>query len=115
MGKHIHADLMAQYAKDAQETERPWERWQNKHEGDGEWNDCSYFITWSDTAKYRRKPSTRTVYEWRYQMSTGDWVISDALCNEEEAARYWTSAHVKTGRSFEVSDEVPEDEDEDVD
>ena len=26
--KHKHADLMLQYAEDAMETDRPWERWE---------------------------------------------------------------------------------------
>lgn len=26
--KHVHAELMAEYAKDAMETDKPWERWQ---------------------------------------------------------------------------------------
>lgn len=28
MTKHIHAELMAEYAKDAMETDKPWERWE---------------------------------------------------------------------------------------
>ena len=28
MTKHIHADLMMEYAKDAMETDKPWERWE---------------------------------------------------------------------------------------
>ena len=28
MAKHIHADLMLQYAQDAMETDKPWERWE---------------------------------------------------------------------------------------
>ena len=28
MAKHIHAENMALYAQDAQETPEPWERWE---------------------------------------------------------------------------------------
>ena len=30
MTAHVHAALMLQYAKDAMETDKPWERWEVK-------------------------------------------------------------------------------------
>ena len=58
--KHIHAELMALYAQDAMETDKPWERWE-------------YFDTqvwesirtgcplWAPETQYRRKPKTITI------------------------------------------------------
>jgi len=54
MPKHKYADLMLQYAQDAQETETPWERWQVKT--DDFWRDCNIGPTWLLDAEYRRKP-----------------------------------------------------------
>ena len=57
MNKHLHAEAMAQYAKDAAETEVPWERWQwstNRHT----WTACSTNPNWSYSVYYRRKRET---------------------------------------------------------
>ena len=53
---HIHAELMAQYAEDAKEHERPWELWEH---GDGtEWTNCTAHPCWHKSHIYRRKPRT---------------------------------------------------------
>ena len=54
MAKHIHADLMLQYAQDAQETETPWDRWQILI--NGKWEDLDWCFTFRPERKYRRKP-----------------------------------------------------------
>ena len=60
MSKHVHADLMMQYAQDAMETDNPNERWEffNKHfcrwEPVGQWAPC-----WDEEEQYRRKPQSR--------------------------------------------------------
>ena len=52
---HIHADTMAQYAEDALETDKPWERWEFSCGG-------QYYVSlettpqWTENFKYRRKP-----------------------------------------------------------
>ena len=64
MAKHIHADLMLQYAQDAMETPRPWERWQyqteSMQEGDV-WNNCFPNPSFDGSYKYRRKPKMISV------------------------------------------------------
>ena len=55
MTAHKHAALMLQYAQDAAETDRPWERWEYKLHGDP-WFGCENNPTWSENIKYRRKP-----------------------------------------------------------
>ena len=37
MAKHVHADLMLQYAQDAMETDKPWERWEVYGKITGRW------------------------------------------------------------------------------
>lgn len=53
--KHIHAELMAQYAQDAMETDKPWERWEYKNAVMHDWYDCGYPINWIVCVQYRRK------------------------------------------------------------
>ena len=51
---HIHAAAMAEYAKDALETVKPWERWEfscQKQEYKTLWD----HPTWHEKNKYRRK------------------------------------------------------------
>lgn len=65
MAAHKHAALMLQYAQDAAETDRPWERWEysdtvtlNQH-GEkicDDWYDCGGDLDWHPSVQYRRKP-----------------------------------------------------------
>ena len=62
--KHKHAELMMQYAQDAMETPRPWERWQyqteSMQEGDV-WKNCFPNPSFDGSYKYRRKPKMISV------------------------------------------------------
>ena len=64
MAKHIHAENMALYAQDAQETDKPWERWQyqtkSMQEGDV-WKNCFSNPSFDGSCKYRRKPKMLSV------------------------------------------------------
>ena len=60
MTAHKHAALMLQYAQDALETARPWERWQLRAPASGRWLDCGSEIGFSTLCEYRRKPKTMT-------------------------------------------------------
>lgn len=61
MKAHIHAELMMQYAKDAMETDKPWERWQFKSHS-SHWATC-HIVTpsWNEETEYRRKPQTLSI------------------------------------------------------
>jgi len=54
MTKHVHAELMMQYAQDAAETDQPWERWEFKHPGG--WAHMVSHPFWDECVVYRRKP-----------------------------------------------------------
>jgi hypothetical protein len=58
---HPHAALMAEYAKDAAETEAPWERWEMRHKDAGGWATCQGHPNWVQHRVFRRKPQTITV------------------------------------------------------
>ena len=58
---HIHAELMAQYAEDVKQYDRPWELWQH---GDHEdWVGCTTHPSWVTDHSYRRKPQTIMIGE----------------------------------------------------
>ena len=54
---HIHAAAMTQYAEDALETDKPWERWEFHHKR-GEYQSLGSHPDWAVTREYRRKPKT---------------------------------------------------------
>ena len=77
MRKHKHAELMAQYAEDALETNKPWKRWEGTN-SDTPWETLSGTPTWSEQCRYRRKYKTirERFADWRYEnedapMTTG--------------------------------------------
>ena len=80
---HIHAKLMAQYAEDAAETDKPWERWEFCHMR-GEYQSLHNHPEWVVNNEYRRKPKTIWIngYEvpepHRVPLKEGEeyWVIS---------------------------------------
>ena len=61
MDKHIHADLMLQYAQDAQETDKPWERWEVYGKITGRWIPLSECLSFLPENQYRRKPKMLSV------------------------------------------------------
>ena len=65
MTAHKHAALMLQYAKDAMETDKPWERWEMSDDGE-QWYPCSNPPVWEVNMKYRRKPQTIKVGKWEF-------------------------------------------------
>jgi len=58
MSKHIHAELMAQYAADAMGTDKPWERWEARRIGDQVWVGLGAHPAWFNDQEYRRKTIT---------------------------------------------------------
>jgi len=60
---HIHAELMAQYAADAMETDEPWERWQIQRI-DHSWSTLDDHPCWHHWVKYRRKPKKKIMRAW---------------------------------------------------
>ena len=61
MDKHIHADLMLQYAQDAQETDKPWGRWEVYGTVTGRWISLDEGLYFMPGHQYRRKPKMLSV------------------------------------------------------
>lgn len=64
MPKFIHADNLALYTQDANETDEPWLRWQYLSLSDNQWYDCTDPTRFSPITKYRRKPRTVRIGEF---------------------------------------------------
>lgn len=58
MPKHIHAELMVQYAADAMETDKPWERWETLEPETQKWKTHVMSPLWLTESQYRRKTVT---------------------------------------------------------
>lgn len=58
MCRHIHAELIDQYAKDWKETHAPWERWESYDTSNKRWTTFTDHPAWNRHDKYRRKPRT---------------------------------------------------------
>ena len=58
MDKHVHADLMLQYAM---ETDKPWERWEVYGKITGRWIPLSECFPFLPENQYRRKPKILSV------------------------------------------------------
>ncbi|MDC9591431.1 hypothetical protein PSI23_19630 [Xenorhabdus sp. XENO-10] len=58
MPKHIHADLISEYARLSHITDKPWEyfQWLNRH--DDKWWSCDGSGMFYQDTKYRLKPRT---------------------------------------------------------
>lgn len=56
MTKHVHAELMLQYAQDAMTTDKPWELWEGSD--NGVWLPMEGTPSWDIRLQYRRKPRT---------------------------------------------------------
>lgn len=56
--KHKHADLMLEYAKQAQESEEPWRNWEVSYDGEGAWFGVSVQPSWNINIEYRMKKKT---------------------------------------------------------
>lgn len=80
---HKHADLMMQYALDAAETDKPWERWEVKDWRDN-WTDLVSGPSWNIALDYRRKPSQEQIDKeafsrwWNDSFDVEHLTLSDA-------------------------------------
>lgn len=87
MTAHKHAALMLQYAKDAMETDKPWELWEVRMAANVQPNAVferlSYHPGWHTSNEYRRKPQTIKVGKWEFpkpitfapEIDTIYWII----------------------------------------
>lgn len=93
--KHPNAELMAQYAQDAMETDTPWERWECCWDGKTVWRNLEEHPCWCKTIQYRRKPK-------QYEPT----LLDQALQLEIYALRLRINHYANTPEIVEVYREV---------
>lgn len=102
MTAHKHAALMLQYAKDAMETDKPWERWEVRMAANVQPNAVferlSSHPEWHTSNEYRRKPQTIKVGKWEFPKP-----IKDSP-KEDEFVYYVTEGHKLSDPPFVVED-----------
>lgn len=105
--KHVHADNMLLFAQDAMETDRPWDRWEGRADGEGEWTPARGNPSWNPSHQYRRKPRTIKVNGFDVPepmreapeikstcwlvIVTGHYFSSLVLWDESDACNMWLS------------------------
>ena len=79
MPKHLHAELMKQYAEDAMTTDEPWNLWEVYDELCNKWDTMQDNPSWFEHVKYRRKQK----YEVDFDVNLNDagWCF-DATCSK---------------------------------
>jgi hypothetical protein len=71
--KHVYADLMKQYAEDATETDKPWERWQTRWDAPHvrEWVNCVEDThMFNIKRQFRPKPKLVTINGYDIYLNT---------------------------------------------
>ena len=92
---HIHAKEMAEYAKDALETDKPWERWQVSF-SDG-FIDLDGHPNWVANHEYRRKPKVILI--------NGYEVPEPHRTPLEIGCKYWTITFIEGAVDFYWDDD----------
>ncbi|QMT41291.1 hypothetical protein [Neisseria shayeganii] len=107
---HPHAELMAQYAEDAAETDKPWVWWEffiaADEYGDDRWVTCNRPITWETQKQYRRKPDIIKIgkHEFPLPMQTAPtdgtryWYVNQYSYGFKSDSMVWTSHNVDSNR-----------------
>lgn len=90
---HPHAHLMALYAQDAAETDKPWLRWEYRLNDFQPWVPLGHNPNWSPSCDYRRKSKTIKVNGFDVpeplKEITDGATVWLAFCHHEEFADWY--------------------------
>ncbi|MBS9427838.1 hypothetical protein [Photorhabdus akhurstii] len=78
--KHVHAELMMQYAQDALKTDEPWLMWERLYTKAIGWEQCPHNPGWNPEFKYRHKPEIITVGSVSFPKPISEAPALDTLC-----------------------------------
>ena len=81
MPKHIHADLMKQYAEDAMTTDEPWKFWEVFSRYDGTWVSMDDSPAWNINVKYRRKEKYKV--KFNDNLNDAGWDFNSTCINHD--------------------------------
>ena len=95
---HIHAAAMAEYAKDAVETDLPWKQWEvSMTESGDEYRNLFGHPEWAVTRKYRRKPKVILI--------NGHEVPEPHRTPLKDGEVYWVPSLVRNATSLRWGDD----------
>ena len=95
---HIHAAAMAEYAKDAAETDMPWELWEiSMTESGDEYRNLLGHPDWAVTRKYRRKPKVILI--------NGHEVPEPCRTPLQDGTNYWIPGILISATQFRWQDD----------
>lgn len=90
--KHVHAELMAEYAKDALASDKPWESWEFFGVA-MEWRPCTDHPKWRGGYQYRRKQKV---------IKINGFDIPEPLHSADPATTVYVSDPLKMGLFYTV-------------
>ena len=93
---HIHAAAMAEYAKDAAETDMPWERWEFSKTG-RDYDSLHEHPSWNPDIKYRSKPKTILI--------NGHEVPEPCRTPLKDGEKYWVPSTIRGATSTHWQDD----------
>lgn len=97
---HPHAALMAEYAKDAAETDKPWRRWEASIGPNQPWVACIGHPSWAEFYSFRRKPEQpKTIMVNGFKVpapETKKILPRTYYAPAPDEASYWRSHHYST-------------------
>ena len=79
MTKHIHAELMKQYAEDAMTTNEPWKLWEIYNKTYNKWHKLQANPAWFEHIKYRRKQKYEVIFD--NNLNEAGWCFNET-CNK---------------------------------
>lgn len=85
MPRHVHAELMMEYAQDAMENERPWELWELEV-GKLGWTTLKKTPQWHPENEYRRKPKTVNINGFEVVQELFEEADPESNCFVEDAS-----------------------------
>ena len=101
--KHVHAELMMEYAKDAMETNEPWKMWEYFDHMDKDWFALKSNPQFHPSVKYRRKVTQEVLPPvgtpvWVSGNYSENWVIAMFLSKDVTAdLPYLVTSSMKSG------------------
>lgn len=72
MSRHVHAELMAQYAEDAKQNYRPWIFWEYRTTKNSPWQSLARNPGWDPAYQYRKK---RVPLEIKQIIREGNFIL----------------------------------------
>ncbi|MCC8463864.1 hypothetical protein [Photorhabdus bodei] len=115
--KHVHAELMMQYAQDALRTDEPWKLWECENKKGEGFSTLMYHPNWFEGVIYRRKLEIITVGKVSfpkpidYELKEGQiyWVVDNrGTCYRQQWDDNPSDIELLKSRQLHLTEEAAE-------